>query len=41
MMQNYADIDIEDDDYTGGYGEEEITREIIREKQRRIKIAEG
>ena len=37
MMQNYADIDIEDDDYTGGYGEDEI----IREKQRRIKIAEG
>ena len=41
MIQNYADIEIEDDDYTGGYGEEEITREIIREKQRRIKIAEG
>ena len=41
MMQNYADIEIEDDDYTGGSGEEEITREIIREKQRRIKIAEG
>lgn len=41
MIQNFADIDIEDDEYTGGYGEEEITREIIRTKQHRIKIAEG
>jgi hypothetical protein len=42
MIQNFSDIEIEDDEeYTGGYGEEEITREIIRTKQRRIKIAEG
>ena len=41
MIQNYADIEIEDDDYTGGYGDEEITREIIRAKQHRIRISEG
>lgn len=43
MIQNFSDIDdIEDDDeYTGGYGDEEITREIIRAKQHRIRISEG
>ncbi len=33
MIQNFSDIDIEDD--------EEITREIIRAKQHRIRISEG
>lgn len=42
MIQNFSDIDIEDDEeYTGGYGDEEITQEIIRTKQRRVKIVEG
>ena len=42
MIQNFSDIDIEDDEeYTGGYGDEEITREIIRTKQYRIRISEG
>lgn len=42
MMQNFSDIDIDDEEkYTGGYGDEEITREIIRAKQYRIRISEG
>lgn len=42
MMQNFSDIDIDDEEeYTGGYGNEEITREIIRAKQYRIRISEG
>jgi len=42
MIQNFSDIDIEDDEeYTGGYGDEEITQEIIRAKQHRIRISEG
>ena len=42
MIQNFSDIDIDDDEeHTGGYGDEEITREIIRAKQYRIRISEG
>ena len=42
MIQNFSDIDIEDDEeYIGGYGDEEITREIIRNKQHRIGNSEG
>ena len=33
MIQNFSDNDIDDEEeYTGGYGDEEITREIIRAK---------
>ena len=42
MIQNFSDIDIEDDEeYTGGSGDEEITREIIKTKYSRIKNTEG
>ena len=42
MIQNFSDIDIDDEEeYTGGYGDEEITREIIQAKQYRIRISEG
>jgi hypothetical protein len=40
MIQNFSD-DIDDEEYIGGYGDEEITREIIRNKQHRIGNSEG
>ena len=40
MIQNFSD-DIDDEEYIGGYGDEEICQEVIRTKQYRIKISEG